>query len=212
MGSNFWKDSGLTRDQVLHDINSCNKITQNRLFYEKTNLSLLFLMDDQSSMNRRSKKIIAVKISTYSDKTKQIKPKTNKNILIDDFYKFSNSLNNCLPMFYDEKLKERIRKKKEKLKKDDDDDDSAICSICDENIISVQLSCGHFFCKNCIQTWINNKSKTCPMCRDAIEIDPNKKIKNSAEWDVVDDKKITKSEMEKENQETFFKIIGDLFN
>ena len=209
---NFWKESGFSRDQVLHDVNCCNKITENHLFYKRTNLKLIFLLVDDSAYNRKTKKIIEVKISNYVEKTKEIKPRKEKNILINDFYKFYNCLMNCLPMFYDERLKEKIRRKSlPKNNDDEDEEDSTLCPICEEFQMSVQLSCGHFFCKQCIQTWVNKSSKTCPMCRLSIEVDKNKNIKNMAEWDIVDDKKINKNEMESEYQETFYKIIGDLF-
>lgn len=50
------------------------------------------------------------------------------------------------------------------------------CPICMENMkrfIRVSsLSCGHRFCKSCLQLWINKfKYDTCPMCRRPVERD-----------------------------------------
>lgn len=42
------------------------------------------------------------------------------------------------------------------------------CPICKEefkkNMLIAKLDCGHIFCKDCIQYWVENK-KSCPYCR-----------------------------------------------
>jgi WD40 repeat protein len=43
------------------------------------------------------------------------------------------------------------------------------CSICLENEINLLLNpCGHPYCKNCIDKWLN-KNASCPLCRKKIE-------------------------------------------
>lgn len=44
------------------------------------------------------------------------------------------------------------------------------CAICLEENETIKTSCGHFFCKDCIEEW--NKTKTtCPLCRQTFYLD-----------------------------------------
>jgi len=44
------------------------------------------------------------------------------------------------------------------------------CFICDDNLSNIQTSCNHFYCENCITSWVE-KSKSCPYCRESISYD-----------------------------------------
>lgn len=90
-----------------------------------------------------------------------------------------------------------------KLKELIDQNKSFNCPIClgvihDGSIIK----CGHFFCKNCIQSWLKNKH-TCPICKQStnkFEI-YNFKFKNEEPSpDLVDSKQGAVSDIEVEKQ------------
>lgn len=43
-----------------------------------------------------------------------------------------------------------------------------MCPICFDCGIEVKTSCGHFFCNDCINHWIDRNNKNCPICRQII--------------------------------------------
>jgi SNF2 family DNA or RNA helicase len=63
----------------------------------------------------------------------------------------------------------------EKEEKKEDEDASEYCKICWSDYsspITYLKSCGHYFCKNCIDTWKNTQDNLkCPMCRKDIIIE-----------------------------------------
>ena len=55
-----------------------------------------------------------------------------------------------------------------------------------ENIYFLFLN-KHFFCEDCINTWLIKKKNNCPICRYDINIkDYQKKINNKGQWTIVD--------------------------
>lgn len=207
---NFWENSSFPREQVISDVEQVNKITSNQLFVDRTKLLIKFVLDDSSIINKSKRKIILAKLYSYNPDTQALVEKPSKRLEINDFYKFNNDLMNCLPIFYSTQIKNKI----EKIKKSrgEEDDDATICSICFLEKVSVQLPCGHFFCKPCIDTWAMKKNDSCPMCRYKIEVDTqNGKIKEATSWDVVDNESVNKAQMDKENEEIFFMNMTKLF-
>ena len=56
-----------------------------------------------------------------------------------------------------------------------------ICSIClesidDENVCTT--NCNHTFCKQCLDTWFDQKRLSCPMCRGNIQYFNHKEVSN----------------------------------
>lgn len=49
-----------------------------------------------------------------------------------------------------------------------DDDQSDLCTLCEENEVEIQLTCGHSICKSCLAVWITEKIE-CPWCRAKID-------------------------------------------
>ena len=44
------------------------------------------------------------------------------------------------------------------------------CPVCYERPLSLKLSCGHSFCKECVKSWYSAKNDcTCPMCRAPLD-------------------------------------------
>ena len=158
MGS-FWENSQKTRNEVIEDINALNKITTSEPFILKTQSSLNFSLDDSSMFNRKSRKIIKCAI-TSNNNTKKNK---TKNIQIDDFYKFYDTTISSSQIFLDEKLKLNKNINQENHKNDEiTDDGNDICPICENNKVSVMLDCYHFFCEDCMKTWLIKKKSNCP--------------------------------------------------
>ena len=48
------------------------------------------------------------------------------------------------------------------------------------------LNCCHFFCNDCIKTWLLKKKNYCPLCQYQVKIDKNKGEIESNDWDVID--------------------------
>jgi SNF2 family DNA or RNA helicase len=65
-----------------------------------------------------------------------------------------------------------MEEKDEKEEKQEDEDDSECCKICwgpYTSPITYLKSCGHYFCKGCIDAWKGTQSNLkCPMCRKDI--------------------------------------------
>lgn len=65
----------------------------------------------------------------------------------------------------DEKVKTEKKEKKKSRKRELSSD--MMCSICQEcMVLPVTLVCGHNYCKNCIEHWIETNIKPkCPLCK-----------------------------------------------
>jgi hypothetical protein len=208
MGS-FWENSNKTRNEVLEDIEALNKITNSEPFRLKTKSNLKFTLDDGSVFNRNSRKIIKCEITSENNQNQ--KPK-KKYILIDDFYKFFDLTILNSQIFLNEKLKNNINNNNiNKENKEDEitDDGNDICSICENNKVSVMLDCYHFFCEDCIKTWLIKKKSNCPLCR--LNIDPNtNKLNEKYQWDIIDEK-FDQKEYDRELNNKFIYLYNKLF-
>ena len=204
MGS-FWENSKKTRNEVIEDINALNKITTSEPFILKTQSSLNFSLDDSSMFNRKSRKIIKCAI-TSNNNTKKNK---TKNIQIDDFYKFYDTTISSSQIFLDEKLKLNKNINQENHKTDEiTDDGNDICPICENNKVSVMLDCYHFFCEDCIKTWLIKKKSNCPFCRLNVN-NSEKNLNKENQWDIVDD--LNQSEYNRELNNKFIFLYNKLF-
>jgi len=214
MGS-FWENSKKTRNEVLEDIKALNKITTSEPFILKTQSSLNFTLDDSSMFNRKSRKIIKCEITSNNNNKKN----RNKTIQIDDFYKFYEITISCSQIFLDEKLKlnknikendKNTNNNKDDNKKDDEitDDGNDICPICEYNKVSVMLDCYHFFCEDCIKTWLIKKKSNCPYCRLNVD-NSTKNLNKENQWDIIDD--FNPNEYNRELNNKFIFLYNKLF-
>ena len=204
---NFWENSELKREEVQKNIFQINEITKSLSFMKKMNLYLIFQLDDESALNRKSRKIIKVKVYDY-DKKKNIAQKRNKSlhITIENFYKYFNMLMNSKSAFLAAQINESFQKGESNL----GEDESGFCPICSDNKVNLSLPCSHFFCEKCITSWLL-KSDTCPLCR--IQLKLNKKapsgVAGAQSWNIVDE--LDQEQMEKENMESLISLTRKLF-
>ena len=204
---NFWKDSEMSRDEVLNNIYQINQISKTLAFMKELNIHLIFELDDQSSKRRKSRKIIKVTIYDYNHNNCMVqKRKKPLHITIDNFYKYFNIVMNSRSMFVANQLNESFQKGDTLL----GEDESGICPICSENKVNLSLPCSHFFCENCIKTWLV-KSESCPLCRLTLKINNNgpSGIAGAQTWNVLDE--FDQEELEKENMESLKSLTQKLF-
>ena len=206
---NFWEKSDISREEVIKNISQINQISKTLSFMKELNIHLIFALDDNTSKKRKSRKIIKVTIYDYKPKSCMVqKRKKPLNITIDNFYKYFNIVMNSRSMFVQSQLNETFQN----LKGDTSlgEDESSICPICSENKVNISLPCCHFFCDNCIKTWLV-KSESCPLCRLILKL--NNKcpsgVAGAQSWNIVDD--IDQEELEKENMETLKLLTQKLF-
>ena len=96
MGSSFWEKSEIKREEVMKNIFQMNELTKTILFMKKLKLYLIFELDDDGLMKRKSRKIIKVIIYDYNDDTCTTQKRKNSiSMTIEDFYIF---------IFYYEKI------------------------------------------------------------------------------------------------------------
>ena len=197
MGS-IWNYSKKSRDEVIEDIKIANNITLQKMFIEKTSVSISFSLEDSGIF--KSKNVIKAKVKSFKSEQK----KTLK-LDLNEFYLFYNSLIDSINIFYDDKLKETIKNGKIK-----DETESGFCPICAENTVDTMLKCYHCFCEKCIKTWLLEKTNSCPLCRLTINVDKKEELFESQQWEIVC--KINKNEYNEETKERFYKILNKMIN
>ena len=197
MGS-IWNNSKKSRDEVIEDIKTANNITLQKMFIEKTSVSISFSLEDSGIF--KSKNVIKAKVKSFKSEQK----KTLK-LDLNEFYLFYNSLIDSINIFYDDKLKETIKNGKIK-----DETESGFCPICAENTVDTMLKCYHCFCEKCIKTWLLEKTNSCPLCRLTINVDKKEELFESQQWEIVG--KINKNEYNEETKERFYKILNKMIN
>lgn len=108
---------------------------------------------------------------------------------------------NSLHLFYKEKISNLLQSNKKTIKSEEDDEESN-CPICEEKKVTLMINClvsfflnlkfflfkiKHFFCNDCIDTWLMKKKNNCPICRYEIDLkDYEKRNKKNGEWTIVD--------------------------
>ena len=197
MGS-IWNNSKKSRDEVIEDIKTANNITLQKMFIEKTSVSISFSLEDSGIF--KSKNVIKAKVKSFKSEQK----KTLK-LDLNEFYLFYNSLIDSINIFYDDKLKETIKNGKIK-----DETESGFCPICAENTVDTMLKCYHCFCEKCLKTWLLEKTNSCPLCRLTINVDKKEELFESQQWEIVG--KINKNEYNEETKERFYKILNKMIN
>jgi hypothetical protein len=198
---NIWNNCQKTRNEVLDDIKTANNITNQKMFIQKTSLSIIFSLEDNGLLKSiKSKNLIKGKVKSY-------KSNLEKTIHLDlnDFYLFYNSLLDSRSIFYEDKLKQCIRSGKIK-----DETESGFCPICDENTVDTMLKCYHCFCEKCIKTWLLEKTNSCPLYRLTINVDKNEDLFESQQWEIVT--KINKNQYNEEMKDMFYKNLNKIVN
>jgi hypothetical protein len=208
---NFWENSEVKRDDVKKNLFEINQITKTLLFMKKMEIYLIFELDDDTLSKRNSRKIIKVTIYDYfNNKCFVEKREKPISITIEEFYQYFNTLMNSRFIFLSDQMKNKI-KKKGTDNPEDDDDDSDLCPICNANKVDISLPCSHFFCENCIKTWLV-KSESCPLCRYKLQV--NKKTPSGVEgaqsWDVIEE--VDEEQLAKESEQTLRSLTKKLFS
>lgn len=207
---NFWENSEIKKEEVEKNIIDVNEITKSAIFMNKYKLHLVFQLDD-SPIQKINKKIIKVNISEYDQKSCFVNRREDSLfITIDEFYQYYNLLMNLRGKFLNDQMKKNMDNLTKSQIIEYGEDESGICPICCEKNVDMALPCSHFFCNNCIKTWLV-KSESCPLCRYKLTL--NRKnptgVIGGQSWNIVDE--IDIEEVEKENEECLNKLTNKLF-
>ena len=211
MGSSFWEKSEIKREEVMKNIFQINELTKTILFMKKLKLYLIFELDDDGLMKRKSRKIIKVIIYDYNDDTCTTQKRKNSiSMTIEDFYNYYNILMNSRSLLLAEKMNENMRALSKSTIEHYGEDESGICPICSENKVNISLPCSHFFCENCLRTWVV-KSESCPLCRSKLTL--NKKdpsgVAGAQSWNIIDE--VDEEQLEKEYEDTLKLLTKKFF-
>ena len=194
---NIWEKSNKTREEVLKDIKNTNKITKTDVFKNFTGTKLKFELKDSFFEKTNSKNIIEVNIASYKINTFIF----NKTVYIDldEFYNFYECLINSTILFFEDK----------NFSKKEIEDGNDLCPICEEEKVDTMLECSHFFCNQCIKTWLLKKNNSCPLCRFQIKIDKNKGEIDGKNWNIID---FDENDYYKDTRDRFLFILNSIVN
>ena len=210
---NVWDKSIVKKEEVQKNIEEANELVQKDPIMDFIGLYLDFSINEELP----GKKIIKANIRKYSSQEGIDNRKGETRLTIEQFYSFYNALMNSMDYFYEKKL---LKGKKTLTDENFDKigpEESNTCPICEEDKVEVRLPCSHFFCEDCIKSWVI-KSETCPLCRLKLKYnEKNKKkgdatgIEGSQRWDIINNDDEFKEQMKQENKDLFLKITKDLF-
>ena len=205
MGSKNSKNSILNPTDIINQINKINEITKNYIFINKNNIFLEFTFI--------SMKKIKVKIMDYDNKSGLFNPKKRtKFIKANIFYNYYNTLMNSLNIFTEKFIKERVSRMSEEDKLNCSMEENSLCALCLAKKVNFSLPCCHFFCEDCIKTWIL-KSETCPLCRAELKCDKKtpEGISGSGRWSLLEYTKNDQNQMNQYNEEILMDLNNKLF-
>ena len=212
---NKWDNYIVKKEEVEKNIEKINELTRKYALIEFICLYLEFSLDENVFF---SNKIIRVKVKKFNPKKGKVEDEFKiVRLTIEQFYTYYNALMNSLNIFYEKRLEERLKT----LVGDDfdniDNDESSLCPICEEKKVQICLPCCHFFCEQCIKTWVI-KSETCPLCR--FKLKNNKKneekdapvgIEGIQRWSILSNNEEIQKEIKKNNFDIFLKLSNNLF-
>ena len=204
MGSNNSKRIEINKSEINDKIKKINELTKSFIFINKTNLFLEFFLVNNKKIN--------VIIMDYNknlgvfDTVKRV-----KRLEIDVFYKYYNTLMNSLDIFVEKIIEERVSKLSEEERLNFSTEENGLCPLCFEKKVNFSLPCSHFFCEDCIKTWMV-KSETCPLCRTQFKCNTKTPagIKGSDRWIFIDSK-IDQDQMKQYNEEILLFLTNKLF-
>ena len=71
------------------------------------------------------------------------------------------------------------------------------------------LECSHFFCNQCIKTWLLKKNNSCPLCRFQIKIDKKNGEIDSKIWNIIN---FDENEYYKDTKDRFISLLNSIVN
>ena len=210
---NLWDNSLVEKEDVESKIKKINELTKNYAIMEFIGLYLEFSIKEENAF---SKKIIKVKVKKYDFKTQKVDDNYKTiSLTLENFYNYYNALMNSLNDIIRKKVGERLSTMTEEEIENFGSDDSSLCPICEENQVDISLPCSHFFCEDCIKSWVI-KSETCPLCRLKLEYNKQSEtpagIKSSRRWFVINYNEGDNQEMRKENIDALLTLTREFFN
>ena len=211
----LWDNSLVEKEDVESKITKINELTKNCTILEFIGIYLEFSIKEE---NVFSKKIIKVKAKKFNVNLQKVNDDHKTfHLTLEDFYNYYNALMNSLNIIVRKKIGERMSTLTEEEIETFGSDESSLCPICEENKVDISLPCSHFFCENCIKSWVI-KSETCPLCRLKLEYNKQNEnstpagIKSSKRWSVISYDENDKQEMKKDSIDVLLKLTHEFFD
>ena len=148
----LWDNSLVEKEDVESKITKINELTKNYAILEFIGIYLEFSIKEE---NVFSKRIIKVKAKKFNCNLQKVNDDHKTFYLtLEDFYNYYNALMNSLNIIVRKKIGERMSTLTEEEIETFGSDESSLCPICEENKVDISLPCSHFFCENCIKSWV----------------------------------------------------------
>lgn len=195
---------------IFHELflSENEKDTYNILFenedniYDNEKISLFYIDSYKYNFNSKSIKDININIEEYYNKL--IKIEEDKLECVNNYINLLNDNENEINELYNSsinELKNKINLYNLKLQYFKNimvefNDKEYYCTVCLENIDKKNfciINCGHYFCKDCLKKYINEKKDIheCPICREKINSE-NIYIPKIFDNNILDQKNSTK--------------------
>lgn len=171
----------------------------NDTIYDKEKISLFYIDSYKYNFNLKSINDININIEEYYNELIKIDEDKLENV--NNYMNLSSNKEDELYKPHINELQNKINLYKLKLQyfksiMMDFNDKEYYCTVCLENINKENfciINCGHYFCKDCLKKYINEKKDNheCPICREKINND-NIYIPEILNNNILDDKNSTK--------------------
>ena len=209
---NSW-ECVIEKEEIIEKVKKINDLTKKSTLLEFIGLYLEFSLHEDKKF---SKKKIKVKAQKYNYKEKKIeKYEKIVYLTIEEFCQYYNSLMCSINLLFEKKIERTFTTLNEKEIENYGSDESSLCPICEENKVDISLPCSHFFCEDCIKSWVI-KSETCPLCRLKLQYNKSNEtpagIKSSRKWSLLENDENTKQELKKDSLDVFLKLTKEYFN